>query len=57
MLERAGHICYARGRIHVLDHRGPESGSCRCYRIVNDEYERMLKPSSADRAGSGSRRS
>ena len=42
LLQRAGFIRYARGRISVLDRPGLESASCSCYRIVRDEYDRSL---------------
>jgi CRP-like cAMP-binding protein len=41
-MQKAGFIRYVRGRIAVLDRAGLESASCRCYRLVREEYERML---------------
>lgn len=41
-LQDAGLIHYAKGRITVLDREGLEKRSCECYRIVKDEYERLL---------------
>ena len=33
-----------RGTITVLDRRGLEKAVCECYKVVNDEYERILGP-------------
>jgi CRP-like cAMP-binding protein len=41
-LQRAGLIDYARGRVEVLDRKGLEACSCECYRVVRNEYERLL---------------
>lgn len=41
-LQRAGYIDYMRGCIQVLDRKGLESVSCRCYQVIRDEYDRML---------------
>ena len=35
-------IRYARGRIKILDRRGLEATVCECYRVVKDEYDRLL---------------
>jgi len=35
-------ISYVRGRITVLDRRGLETAVCECYRVVKDEYDRLL---------------
>lgn len=35
-------ISYSRGRITVLDREGLEDVACPCYRIVRDEYERVM---------------
>jgi CRP-like cAMP-binding protein len=40
--QRAGLIAYARGNIAILDRQGLEDASCECYRVVRDEYERLL---------------
>ena len=41
-LQEAGLIHYAKGCVTVLDRPGVEKRSCECYRIVHDEYERLL---------------
>jgi CRP-like cAMP-binding protein len=46
-LQDAGLIHYCRGRISILDRKGIEAAVCECYRIVEDEFDRLLhrKPS------------
>ena len=41
-LQAAGMIRYARGSITVLDRSGIESLACECYKIVKDEFDRLL---------------
>jgi len=41
-LQENGLISYVRGRITVLDRRGLEAAVCECYRVVKDEYDRLL---------------
>ncbi|MEO7431058.1 MAG: Crp/Fnr family transcriptional regulator [Dokdonella sp.] len=41
-LSDAGLISYRRGRIKVLDRPGLEKRSCECYRVVKDEYDKLL---------------
>ncbi|MGI8979410.1 MAG: Crp/Fnr family transcriptional regulator [Pirellulaceae bacterium] len=41
-LKERGLISYTRGKITVLDRQGLEEGSCECYRVVRDEYARLL---------------
>src|SRR5215207_1118218 len=41
-LQESGLISYVRGRITVLDRRGLEATVCECYRVVKDEYDRLL---------------
>jgi CRP-like cAMP-binding protein len=38
-------IRYARGSVTILDRRALEERSCECYRIIRDEYARLLPPS------------
>lgn len=42
MLQQAGLITYTRGKITVLSRRGLEGAACDCYRIVADEFERLV---------------
>jgi CRP-like cAMP-binding protein len=39
---RSGLVGQRRGRIMILDRRGLEGAACECYRIVKQEYERLL---------------
>ena len=41
-LQKAGLIDYHRGHIEVKDRKGLEARSCECYRVVKNEYERLL---------------
>jgi CRP-like cAMP-binding protein len=41
-LQEQGLISYVRGRIKLLDRRGLEAAVCECYKVVKDEYERLL---------------
>jgi CRP-like cAMP-binding protein len=41
-LQEQGLISYVRGRITILDRRGLEAVVCECYRVVRDEYDRLL---------------
>jgi CRP-like cAMP-binding protein len=42
MLKTAGLIRNSHGKIIILDRRGLEAVSCECYRIVRDEYARLI---------------
>ena len=42
MLQKAGFIRYARGRITVLDRAGLESASCECYRRIRREFDESV---------------
>jgi len=46
-LQEEGLIRYAKGHITVSDRPGVEKRSCECYRVVKDEYERLLPRSKA----------
>jgi CRP-like cAMP-binding protein len=41
-LQAAGLITYARGTITINDRAGLEANVCECYKVVKDEYERLL---------------
>jgi CRP-like cAMP-binding protein len=41
-LQEHGLISYVRGRITILDRGGLEAAVCECYRVVRDEYDRLL---------------
>ena len=41
-LQHAGLIHYCRGRISILDRKGLESSACECYRVVEDEFDRLF---------------
>lgn len=41
-LQRSGLIKYVRGTITMLDRDGLEEAACECYRVVKDEYDRLL---------------
>lgn len=42
MLQKAGLISYVRGMITIHDRIGLEHAACNCYRLITDEYERLL---------------
>lgn len=42
MLSKAGLIAYLRGHVTVLDRPGLEAASCECYRVIADEFERLV---------------
>jgi CRP-like cAMP-binding protein len=44
ILQRAGLITYKRGNIRILDRARLEEAGCDCYRIVSDEFDRLLSP-------------
>jgi CRP-like cAMP-binding protein len=41
-LQDTGAINYARGRIKILERRKLEATACECYRVVKDEFDRLL---------------
>lgn len=42
ILSRAGLISYVRGNINILDRPGLEAVSCECYRVISDQFERLV---------------
>jgi hypothetical protein len=42
LLQEKKLISYRRGNIAILDRKGLERASCRCYRDVNNLRDRML---------------
>ena len=47
VLQRAGLIRYARGRMEVTDRLGLEAASCECYHVTRREFSRLLGESGA----------
>ena len=41
-LQDDGAISYIRGRIQILDRDKLEATVCECYRVVKDEFDRLL---------------
>ncbi|HSI38615.1 MAG TPA: Crp/Fnr family transcriptional regulator [Methylotenera sp.] len=41
-LQHLGLIHYSRGHIQVLDREGLETKSCECYKVVKNEFDRLL---------------
>ena len=41
-LQEVGAISYTRGRIKILDRQILEETVCECYRVVKDEFDRLL---------------
>ena len=39
---KGARIRYSRGKITVLDRQGLEASACECYRIIRQEYVRLL---------------
>jgi CRP-like cAMP-binding protein len=43
MLAREGLISYIRGQITILDRKRLEAAACECYRIIRNEFERLVE--------------
>ena len=41
-LQTSGIIQYKRGHIKILNQQGLEATSCECFKVVKDEYDRLL---------------
>jgi CRP-like cAMP-binding protein len=42
ILQTEGYISYRRGQVTILDREGMEDFACECYRIVKDEFQRLV---------------
>lgn len=43
-LRDQGLVDYRRGKVRILDRAGLEAASCECYKVVREEFERLLPP-------------
>jgi CRP-like cAMP-binding protein len=43
-LQQAGMIRYTRGKISILNREALNATACECYRLIKNEYTRLLKP-------------
>lgn len=41
-LQQCGLIRYHRGHVQILDQQGLEAASCECFRVLREEYDRLL---------------
>ena len=41
-LQKAGLIRYSRGQVAIIDRQKLQGATCECYKIVQDEYNRLL---------------
>lgn len=42
ILQKAGLICYSRGKITILDRLGLEAAACECYARIKQEFDRLF---------------
>ncbi|MEH1954124.1 Crp/Fnr family transcriptional regulator [Nostoc sp.] len=49
-LSRAGMISYQRGHISILNRKDLEATSCECYRVIQNEFARLLGKKPSNRA-------
>jgi CRP-like cAMP-binding protein len=43
MLQKAGLITYSRGLVVITDRAGLEAAACNCYKVIQDEFDRLLQ--------------
>jgi CRP-like cAMP-binding protein len=43
-LQNANAIDYTRGRVNILNRHELEARTCECYRVIRDEFDRLLRP-------------
>lgn len=48
-MQRDGMIAYRRGELRVLDRARLDAASCACYRVLRDEYGRLMETLGAQR--------
>jgi CRP-like cAMP-binding protein len=51
ILQKAGWIRYSRGNMEILNPEALITGSCECYRIIEEQFQRIFEQPWADRAG------
>ncbi|GAA0574396.1 Crp/Fnr family transcriptional regulator [Craurococcus roseus] len=51
VLQKAGLVRYARGRMEVTDRPGLEASSCECYHVARREFARLLGAGAAQKPG------
>jgi CRP-like cAMP-binding protein len=54
-LQKAGLIRYRRGHITIVDRKRLEAAACECYRVVKDEFDRLLGHGWSRDSGGGER--
>lgn len=48
ILQRAGLICYSRGRVQIVARAGLESAACECYGVIAREHARLVEFGESD---------
>lgn len=43
LLQQAGLIRYSRGLVVITDREGLEAASCNCYRVIRNEFDRLIR--------------
>ena len=41
-LQEKGLIRYHRGHVQIVDQQGLEASACECFRVLREEYDRLL---------------